>query len=101
MMLSGARRFASSGQRKRGTALAIRAPMPPSATSGPAASRSRKRDIPGQSRSREPESGGAATPALMSSFGAIGAAPAASGPLDDRSQIIGRRAAVDLSLGLG
>ena len=42
MTLSGARRFASSGQRSRETALASSAPMPPSATIGaPAASRSR------------------------------------------------------------
>ena len=38
--LSGARRFASSGQRSRGTALETRTPMPPSATiGGPDASR--------------------------------------------------------------
>ncbi len=39
--LSGARTLASSGQRKRGTALVISEPMPPSQQSGgPAASRS-------------------------------------------------------------
>ena len=42
--LSGARMFASSGQRSRGTALETSAPMPPSPTSGgPYARRSRKR----------------------------------------------------------
>src|SRR5664279_5965036 len=42
MTLSGARRFASSGQRRRATALASSAPMPPSATIGaPSLSRSR------------------------------------------------------------
>ena len=42
--LSGARRFASSGQRRRGTAPEMSAPMPPSPTSGvPERRRSRKR----------------------------------------------------------
>ena len=42
--VSGARRLASSGQRRRGTALEINVPMPPSATSGgPAESLSTKR----------------------------------------------------------
>ncbi len=42
--LSGARRFASSGQRRRATALETRTPMPPSPTSGgPSWSRSRNR----------------------------------------------------------
>ena len=42
--LSGARRFASSGQRRRGTAPESRAPMPPSATiGGPVRRRSSKR----------------------------------------------------------
>ena len=42
--LSGARRFASSGQRSRGTAPEISAPMPPSATiGGPERRRSSKR----------------------------------------------------------
>ncbi len=42
--LSGARMFASSGQRSRATALETSVPMPPSPTSGgPSASRSRKR----------------------------------------------------------
>src|SRR2546423_11644514 len=41
---SGARRFASSGQRRRGTALETRAPIPPSATiGGPLSRRSRNR----------------------------------------------------------
>src|SRR5207302_7823628 len=41
---SGARRFASSGQRRRGTALETSAPIPPSATiGGPLPSRSRNR----------------------------------------------------------
>ena len=42
--LSGARRFASSGQRSRGTAPESSVPMPPSATiGGPERRRSRKR----------------------------------------------------------
>src|SRR5256885_11248283 len=41
---SGARRFASSGQRRRGTALETSAPIPPSATiGGPLCRRSRNR----------------------------------------------------------
>ena len=46
--LCGERRFASSGQRRRGTALAISVPMPPSAQiGGPLRSRSRKEEAIG------------------------------------------------------
>ena len=46
---SGARRFASSGDRRRGTAAVIREPMPPSATiGGPSCNRWLKRSATGR-----------------------------------------------------
>ena len=103
MTLSGARRFASSGQRRPGAAPASSAPMPPSATIGGPSRAARgtcsSRSSVGSRNSRvrraEPP------PAPLSVLGASGAAPAASGPLIGRTVSIETQAGLHLSLVLG
>ena len=105
MTLSGARRFASSGQRSRETALASSAPMPPSVTIGaPDSSRSRNllialKCMEGPGASRERRAG--PPPAALSVLGSVRSGPRRIGATQRMQAQYRKLPWVHLSLVLG